>query len=162
MTANPLWFNTNHGIKVAEYHLVLVERRTPREQELFFLWSWILQHAVNQKDAQPLPILAYLQATFSLVNSVRFSEGSLSRKFIFFVVFSDGTASQYGIRILQVKTLNAEILFFQRFSCLCDWMVLRVVELQKCQNKRANGDNNAKNMSFWLTFSKESHKKFVI
>ena len=31
---------------------------------------------------QPPPILTYLQATFSLVNSMQFSEGCLSRKFI--------------------------------------------------------------------------------
>ena len=44
-----------------------------------------MQLSGSQYLAQPLSILAYLQATFSLVNSVRFSEGCLSRKYIFFL-----------------------------------------------------------------------------
>ena len=49
---------------------------------IFFFRNKTSQHTVNQQYTQPLPILAYLQATFSLVNSMRFSEGCLSRKFI--------------------------------------------------------------------------------
>ena len=83
MTANPPWFNTNHSVNAVECISELFERRIFWWWELFFLRNWISQHTVNQWYVQPLPKLAYLRPTFSLVNSMRFSEGSLSRKFIF-------------------------------------------------------------------------------
>ena len=65
-----------------EGRLELFERRSLMERNSSFLRSKILQHTVNQWYVQPLSILAYLQATLSLVDFMRFSEGVLSRKYI--------------------------------------------------------------------------------
>ena len=65
--------------------LKIVRRAKFSEQETVRFTNKRSQQTDNQRYAQPLPILAYLQATFGLVNFMRFSEGCLSRKFIIFV-----------------------------------------------------------------------------